>query len=166
MVVGCTIKDKMLLDLHTTQRLVHQTQPVCPIEVNTICPTTCFYSQPVASTAKPTKQPSTGQTIDIRRIVCVFILRLQCSIQHQAADRNICKVLKCMLMLSPFSDECTVEIMKNSQLKSTNQAAQLHLSSSATTTSQLSCSTSAHLQQSVSLCAREQHYLFWSQYVA
>jgi len=53
-----------------------------------------------------------------------------------------------------------------SQLNRINKATQLHLISSAITTSQLSCNISAHLQQSVSLCAQVQHYLLCLQCVA
>lgn len=79
---------------------------------------------------------------------------------------ELCASIHAIALLAR-ADEWISSATATSQLNRTNQAAQLHLISSAITTSQLSCSTSAHLQQSVSLCAQVQHYyLLWSQCVA
>ncbi len=78
---------------------------------------------------------------------------------------ELCASLHTIALLV-LADEWISSAAATSQLNPNNQAAQLHLISSAITTSQLSCSTSAHLQQSVSFCAQVQHYLLWSQCVA
>ena len=63
-----------------------------PVKVDTVFPTPCINTQTMATTPKPAQQPPVRVALDGRKIVSIFVLRLQSPIQQDCYECYLGKV--------------------------------------------------------------------------